>query len=88
MSLLKIYVKYNQEVSISPKFVYICSVYKLWKGGACLIEEKYYVSTKPIDFSKLPNTVQKGNYFLQRFVELESAPEEYLITQGYKLKKL
>jgi hypothetical protein len=30
MSSLKIYVKNNQEVKVSPKFVYCSSVYKIW----------------------------------------------------------
>ena len=88
MDLPKIYVKNNKEVQVSPKFVYQSCIYKLWKGGACIIEEKCYASNTPLDFKKLSTTLQKPGYSIQRFIELESAPEEYLILKGYKLKKV
>lgn len=88
MALPKIYVKNEKEIQVSPKFVYQSCIYKLWKGGACIIEEKCYVSNTPIDLNKLQTIVQKPGYSIQRFIELESAPEEYLISKGYKLKKV
>lgn len=88
MALPKIYVKNKKEIQVSPKFVYQSCIYKLWKGGACIIEEKYYASNTPIDLNKLPTFIQKPGYSIQRFIELESAPEEYLISKGYKLKKV
>ena len=53
-----------------------------------MIEEKRYASNTPLDLKKLSETVQKLGYSIQRFVELESAPEEYLKLKGYKLKKV
>lgn len=53
-----------------------------------MIEEKRYASNTPLDLKKLSETVQKPGYSIQRFVELESAPEEYLKLKGYKLKKV
>lgn len=53
-----------------------------------MIEEKCYASNIPIDLKKLPTFIQKPWYSIQRFIELESAPEEYLISKGYKLKKV
>lgn len=88
MDLPKIYVKNNKEIQVSPKFVYQSCIYKLWKGGACIIEEKRYASNVPLDLKKLSETVQKPGYSIQRFIELESAPEEYLKLKGYKLKKV
>lgn len=88
MDSVKIYIKHNKEITVSTKFIYVATIYKLWKGGACLIEEKYYASNTPIDFNKVSNIINKEDYIIQRYIELESAPEEYLITKGYKLKKV
>lgn len=88
MSLPTIYVKNNQEVSVSPKFVYCSSVYKIWKRGASLLEEKYYASNTPLILSKSNRKITKKGYIIQRFLDLESAPADYLINNGYKLKKL
>lgn len=84
----QIYVKNNQEVRVSDKFVYCSSIYILWKQGACLIDEVYYASNKPLNLKKIPSKLKKRNYTIQRYIQLESAPENYLITQGYKLKKV
>ena len=86
MSSLKIYVKYNQEVKVSPKFVYCSSVYKIWNQGAGLLDETYYVSSKPLNLKKIPTKLKQKGYIIQRYIQLESAPENYLITKGYKLK--
>lgn len=86
MSSLKIYVKNNQEVKVSPKFVYCSSVYKIWNQGAGLLDETYYVSSKPLNLKKIPTKLKQKGYTIQRYIQLESAPENYLITKGYKLK--
>lgn len=84
----QIYIKDNQEVRVSTKFVYCSSVYRLWKQGACLIDEVYYASNQPLDLKKIPLKLKRRNYTIQRYIQLEGAPENYLITQGYKLKKV
>lgn len=86
MSSQRIYVKDKQEVRVYHKFIYCSSVYKIWKQGACLLDEKHYVSTKPLNLKKIPKVSKKKDYTIQRFIQLESAPEDYLITKGYKLK--
>lgn len=83
-----IYVKDNHEVVVSSKFVYCSSVYKLWKQGACLVDEVHYASNQPLDLKKIPLRLKRRNYTIQRYIQLESAPEDYLITKGYKLKKV
>lgn len=83
-----VYIKDKQEVYVSPRFVYHSSVYRVWKYGAGLLDDKYYVSTSPLNMKKVPLVVKKRGYTIRRFIELESAPEEYLITKGYKLKKV
>lgn len=83
----KVYVKDKSEITVSPKFVYCFSTYKIWKQGACLLDEKYYASPQPLDMKKIPTMIKKKGYSIHRFIDLESAPEDYLITKGYKLKK-
>ena len=82
----KVYVKDKHEVSVSPKFVYCFSTYKIWKQGACLLDEKYYASPNPLDLKKIPRIIKKKDYSIHRFIDLESAPENYLINNGYKQK--
>lgn len=79
------YEKDNIIVTSSNKFIYCSSVYKLWKGGASLIEEKYYSSNRPIKLKKKNLYLNKKDYIIFRFFDLEFAPEEYLLQEGYKL---
>lgn len=88
MSSRQIYVKDNHEVAVSHKFVYHSSVYRVWKSGAGLLDDKYYVSNSPLNLKKIPTVIKKKKYSIRRFFELEAAPEEYLITKGYKKKLL
>ena len=85
-TLRKTYVKDKLVVYTHDKFIYYSSVYQMWKGGAALIEEKYYASDKPITLKKKNLiSVKKKNYSLRRFFELQFAPEEYLINNGFKI---
>ena len=84
----KIYVKKNQEVLTSAKFIYNITVYKIWNKGAILLEEKHCANTQPLNLKEIPMVLRKENYLIQRYMELVSAPEEYLINKGYKLKKV
>lgn len=86
MNSPKVYIKDRSEIVVSPKFVYCVSTYKIWKQGACLMDEKYYASKQPLNLKKIPTILKKKGYTIQRFIELESAPEEYLIDKGYKQK--
>ena len=68
------------------KFIYCSSVYQMWGCGAALMEEKYYASDRPITLKKKNLiSVKRKNYSLHRFFELQFAPEEWLLQQGYKL---
>ena len=68
------------------KFIYCSSVYQIWGWGAALMEEKYYASDRPITLKKKNLiSVKRKNYSLRRFFELQFAPEEWLLQQGYKL---
>ena len=84
-TLQKIYEKNNIAVRTHDKFIYSSVIYKLWSGGASLVEEKYYSSDKPIIIKKKDLKVKKKGYILYRFFKLEYAPEEYLIRNGYEI---
>ena len=80
-----IYEKNNERIIVNDKFIYCSSVYELWKGGASLIEEKYYSSDKPISLKKKDMKKKGKSYTLIRFFDLEYAPENYLINNNYKI---
>lgn len=88
MSSLEIYYKGDQFLRVSPKFVYNESVYKIWDRGAVLLKETYYVSKAPMNLKRVQTSIIKEGFRIQRFIELESAPKEYLINKGYKRKKV
>lgn len=82
----KTYEKDRQIVYTHNKFIYCSSVYQIWGWGAALVDEKYYTSDKPITFKKKNLiSVKRKNYSLHRFFELQFAPEEYLINNGFKI---
>ena len=87
MSSQIVFVKSNAQIRVTNKFIYSVDVYKIWAKGACLLEERYYASNNPITFKKIPTNVKKNGYRIQRFIELEGAPENYLIAKGYKQLK-
>lgn len=80
----KIYEKDKQIVKVYDKFIYCSSIYKIWSWGASLESETYYASSKPI-VSKKNNKIKKNNYILYRFLELQFAPESYLINNNFKI---
>lgn len=83
--MYKVYEKDKKRIIVNNKFIYCSSVYMLWKGGASLIEEKYYSSNKPISLKKKDIQSKKKGYTLFRFFELEYAPENYLINNSFKI---
>lgn len=83
-----IYIKDNSEVIVSDKFIYHSSVHKIWKQGACLLDDRYYTSNTPLNLKKIPRILKKKDYNIHRFITLEGAPENYLIKQKYKLKQV
>lgn len=76
----------KKELSVSSKFIYCISVYIIWKTGASLIDEEYYSCPKPLNYKKIQRTLKTKEYVLQRFISLKSAPRDYLINNGYKIK--
>jgi hypothetical protein len=86
MSVPKIYEnKEGQRVVTNDTFIYCSEIYMLWKGGASLLEEKYYSTNKPLKIKSKNLKVKKKNYTLFRYLTLEFAPEEYLLNNKFKL---
>lgn len=88
MSLPKVYVKDKDEVTTSSKFVYSISVYKFWKQGVSLLDDRHYICNTPLDLKQIPTLLKKKDYSIRRFITLEGAPEDYLIQKGYKQKQV
>lgn len=80
----KIYEKENENVVVGDKFMYCSTVYRLLKGRAEMLEEKYYSSNKPIEIKKKDLKQKTKDFILFRFIDLIQAPEEYLLTNHYK----
>ena len=78
----KIYENKGKTVVVNDKFIYCSSIYLIWKKGASLVEERYYSSSKPIKPKN--NKIKKKGYILFRYFELEFAPENWLLRNGYK----
>ena len=88
MSSPIVYTKNGEDVKVAAKFIYCSSVYCIWKNGASLMEEKRYASPAPLIESKMKLIVKRKNCTIRRFLDLEGAPEYYLINNGYKRKSL
>lgn len=80
-----VYEKNGKKVITCDKFIYCSSIYQIWKNGAMMLDEQYYSSNKPIEIKKKDLIKRKKGYIIQRFFDLEYAPEEYLWKEGYKL---
>ena len=81
----KIYEKDQIAIKVHDKFIYLCEVYKFWDNGFALEDSKYYASNKPPVLKKKDLILKKKEYSLRRFFDLEFAPEDWLLQQGYKL---
>lgn len=83
----QIYEKDGVRIKVSDKFIYCSEIYQIWSNGASLVDESYYASSKPLKPSKHKMILKKNTYILQRFLDLEFAPETFLINNGFKLLK-
>lgn len=82
-----IYEKDGQIVQTHSSFIYEDSIYKVFKGGVSLFEEKQYSTNKPLKLKKKDfiNRKKKADEYFIRFLTMEFAPESYLIKEGYTL---
>lgn len=80
-----LYEKDGQIVQVNDKFIYEDSIYKVFKEGIALWDEKYYSTSKPLKLKKkdLTNRTKTSTEYLVRYLTLEFAPEKWLITNNY-----
>lgn len=80
-----LYEKNGEIVQANDKFIYEDSIYKVFKGGISLWEEKYYSTNKPLKLKKkdFTNRKKKDTEYLVRYLTLEFAPEKWLIENNY-----
>ena len=83
------YEKDGKVVWVSEKFIYLEQIYEIKPMSANCVRERRYVSDVPLkrkskDLKKDKYFDKKTQYKLLRFLELESAPEKYLIENDFK----
>ena len=78
---MKIYLKNDEVVGVSDKFIYHVEIYVAWKNGIALYDEKWYASNTPLKFKK--NILKRKTYKLIRLITLDYAPQSCLEQNGY-----
>lgn len=81
-----IYCKQGAEVTVSSRFLYLEEIYLSSNNQWALYRSQKYKSKVPI---KCENTIRyskKHSCCIHRYWELLSAPEEFLIKNGFKPK--
>ena len=80
---MKTYIKNDEVVGVAETFIYHIETYVAWKNGVALYDEKWYSSKEPLKFKKKNNLLKRKTYKLFRLINMEYAPESYLIRNGY-----
>ena len=80
---MKTYIKNDEVVGVAETFIYHVETYVAWKNGVALYDEKWYSSKEPLKFKKKNNLLKRKTYKLFRLINMEYAPESYLIRNGY-----
>ncbi|MBR2248446.1 MAG: hypothetical protein IJ880_15760 [Bacilli bacterium] len=80
---MKTYTKNDETVGVADKFIYHIETYIAWKNGVALYDEKWYTSDHILKFKKKDNLLKRKKYKFFRLINLEFAPESYLIRNGY-----
>ena len=72
---MKIYLKNDEVVGVSDKFIYHVEIYAALKNGIALYEEKWYASSTRLKFKK--NILKRKTDKVIRLVTLDYAPQSY-----------
>lgn len=84
MNSKKLKTKSKEQLDVSDKYVYRETIYQMYKNGFSLFREKLISSEVPLKkLSKDQFMKVYKNYKLMRCLDLEAAPENYLIQNGY-----
>ena len=80
---MKTYIKNDEVVGVAETFIYHIETYVAWKNGVALYDDKWYSSKEPLKFKKKDNLLKRKTYKLFRLINMDYAPESYLIRNGY-----
>ena len=80
---MKTYIKDDEVVGVAETFIYHIETYVAWKNGVTLYDDKWYSSKEPLKFKKKDNILKRKTYKLFRLINMEYAPEDYLIRNNY-----
>jgi len=74
----KLYLFENQKIEIMPSFVYEVSFYKHWKGGCCLLGNKFYQSNKLVKLKHSTQIKRVKDFLISKDIVLLGAPIEFI----------
>lgn len=80
---MKTYIKDDEVVGVAKTFIYHIETYVAWKNGVALYDDKWYSSKELLKFKKKDNILKRKTYKLFRLINMEYAPEDYLIRNNY-----
>ena len=73
----------NLKCVVGPRFLYEVTLYKDYKDRSELIDNRFYSSSKPIEYKEI-QICKMDNYLLSKCITLLEAPIDYLLTNGFK----
>ncbi len=74
----EIYIFNDTKIGVSKYFTYEVNISKHWKGGFCIIGNKFFKSNKLLNIT-CPRKVKKyKNYFIEKEITLIDAPIEFI----------
>ena len=77
--------KKDQLVDEADQFLYLEEIYLCYSTRFELFRSKHYISKVPINKKNARAYSESHGCYVQRYWELEAAPREYLISEGFKL---
>ena len=79
-----VFKKNNQLVNEADQFLYLEEIYLCYPTRVELFRSKHYTSKIPINRNNTHACSESHGCYIQRYWELEAAPREYLISEGFK----
>lgn len=80
-----IFKKKDQLVDEADQFLYLEEIYLCYPTRFELFRSKHYTSKVSINKKNTQAYSESHGCYVQRYWELEAAPREYLISEGFKL---
>lgn len=79
-----VFKKKDQLVDEANQFLYLEEIYLCYPTKFELFRSKRYASKVPINKKNSQAYSESHGCYVQRYWELEAAPREYLISEGFK----